>query len=173
MRRASSRVIRCAADRRPALHKAISVGTPGRSSCSSAEKTHLHEIWSRAVRRYINLASYHGIVAASATLKLRGRDEDRQGQTTVAFIGVAFLTIAPTLAADLGVHPIYRAPPPASYYPPHFSWTGCYIGGHIGGGWGRETVSIPDVAFTTGRPPGTQQISRAGPPTPSHWRKYQ
>jgi outer membrane immunogenic protein len=43
----------------------------------------------------------------------------------------------------------------ASIVPPHFSWTGCYIGGHIGGGWGRKTVSIPDLAFTAGVPPGT------------------
>src|SRR5213075_335042 len=46
---------------------------------------------------------------------------------------------------------------PAAIVQPHFyfSWTGCYIGGHIGGGWGRETVSIPDLAFTAGVPPGT------------------
>jgi hypothetical protein len=31
-----------------------------------------------------------------------------------------------------------------------FSWTGCYIGGNIGWGWGRDTVSIPDLGATTG-----------------------
>jgi outer membrane immunogenic protein len=72
-----------------------------------------------------------------------------------AVTGIALLTIAPAHAADLGVHPIYKAPPPAAVVPPHFSWTGCYIGGHIGGGWGRKTVSIPDLAFTAGVPPGT------------------
>ena len=72
-----------------------------------------------------------------------------------AVTGIALLTIAPAHAADLGVHPIYKTPPPAAVVPPHFSWTGCYIGGHIGGGWGRKTVSIPDLAFTTGVPPGT------------------
>ncbi len=25
---------------------------------------------------------------------------------------------------------------------PIFSWTGCYIGGHIGGGWGRKTFDV-------------------------------
>ena len=29
----------------------------------------------------------------------------------------------------------YRAPPP----PPVASWTGCYIGGHVGSGWGTKT----------------------------------
>jgi outer membrane immunogenic protein len=33
-----------------------------------------------------------------------------------------------------------------------FSWTGCYIGGNIGWGWGRDTVSIPNVAEITGEP---------------------
>jgi len=27
---------------------------------------------------------------------------------------------------------------------------GCYIGGNIGYGWGRETVSIPNLGETTG-----------------------
>jgi outer membrane immunogenic protein len=67
-----------------------------------------------------------------------------------AITGIGLLTIAPGHAADLGVHPIYTAPPPAAVVLPHFSWTGCYIGGHIGGGWG----SIPDLAFTAGVPPG-------------------
>jgi outer membrane immunogenic protein len=33
-----------------------------------------------------------------------------------------------------------------------FSWTGCYIGGNIGYGWGRDTVSIPNLGETTGVP---------------------
>ncbi len=37
--------------------------------------------------------------------------------------------------------------------PPPFSWTGCYIGGHVGYGWGRDTVSIPNLALTAGVPP--------------------
>ena len=35
---------------------------------------------------------------------------------------------------------------------PVFSWTGCYIGGNIGYGWGRETVSISNLGETTGVP---------------------
>jgi outer membrane immunogenic protein len=39
-------------------------------------------------------------------------------------------------AADLG-QPVYKAPPPAPA--PVFSWTGCYVGGHVGWGWGHST----------------------------------
>ena len=47
---------------------------------------------------------------------------------------------------DLG--PVYT--PPARV--PVFTWTRCYIGGNVGWGWGRETVSIPNLAATTGVP---------------------
>src|SRR5262249_60279429 len=35
---------------------------------------------------------------------------------------------------------------------PLFSWTGCYIGGNIGYGWGRETVSLSNLGETAGVP---------------------
>src|SRR5438270_13316176 len=57
----------------------------------------------------------------------------------------ALMTIARANAADLGLRPMYEAPPA-------FTWSGCYIGGNIGGGWGRETVSIPNLGQTTGVP---------------------
>ena len=64
---------------------------------------------------------------------------------------VAFGATATVHAADL-----YRRPPPslppAVARVPVFSWTGCYIGGHIGGGWTRKTVSAselaPGISFT-------------------------
>ena len=59
--------------------------------------------------------------------------------------GVTLLAIAPAHAADLG-RPVYKAPPPVVAPVPLFSWTGCYIGGHIGGGWGRKEISIPNLA---------------------------
>ena len=46
--------------------------------------------------------------------------------------GIALITIAPLHAADLGVRPVYRGPPPVAVVPV-FSWTGCYIGGHAAG----------------------------------------
>ncbi|MFZ2080775.1 MAG: porin family protein, partial [Xanthobacteraceae bacterium] len=58
----------------------------------------------------------------------------------------AVIGVASTNAADL-----YRAPPPVV---PNrlFTWTGCYIGGNIGWGRGRDTVSIPNLGETTGVP---------------------
>jgi len=42
-------------------------------------------------------------------------------------------------AADLGARPTYKAPPLVAATPVPFSWTGFFIGGHIGGGWGKKT----------------------------------
>ena len=50
-------------------------------------------------------------------------------------IGVASLIAGPAFAADLGARPIYKAPALA----PVFSWTGWYIGGNAGYGWGAST----------------------------------
>jgi outer membrane immunogenic protein len=61
--------------------------------------------------------------------------------------GAALLALAPAHAADLG-RPVYKAPPPVVPPVPFFSWTGCYIGGHIGGGWGRKDFTdSPDELF--------------------------
>jgi outer membrane immunogenic protein len=60
---------------------------------------------------------------------------------------VVVMAVASADAADLG-RPVYRVPPPI----PPFTWTGCYIGGNIGWGWGRDTVSIPNLGETTGVP---------------------
>jgi outer membrane immunogenic protein len=52
-------------------------------------------------------------------------------------------------AADLAVRaPAYRAPPPVYV----FSWTGCYIGGNVGGVWIRkdETLVTPFGAAVAG-----------------------
>jgi outer membrane immunogenic protein len=59
----------------------------------------------------------------------------------IGVVGAAITAITPGNAADLGLVPVQVS-----------SWTGCYIGGNLGGGWGRETVSIPNLAETTGVP---------------------
>src|SRR5262245_29996408 len=41
-------------------------------------------------------------------------------------------------AADLS-RPVYKAPPPI----PVFSWTGWYVGVHVGGAWGTKEWSDP------------------------------
>ena len=60
----------------------------------------------------------------------------------VAFVGVA---AAPALAADLSTAPLYKAPLPV----PAFTWTGCYIGGSVGGGyaWNTNTNTVNTSAF--------------------------
>jgi len=63
----------------------------------------------------------------------------------LATAALGALTVAgPVWAADLPRMP-YKAPPPPPV--PYFSWTGCYIGGHVGGAWGHR--SFNDFAFTT------------------------
>ena len=57
--------------------------------------------------------------------------------------GIALLAGSSANAADLSRRqPVYKAPPPVVAPIPIFSWTGCYIGGHIGGGWGRKTFDV-------------------------------
>jgi outer membrane immunogenic protein len=62
---------------------------------------------------------------------------------TTAALG-ALLVAGPALAADLSMPMPYKSP---AYAPvPYFTWTGCYLGGHVGGGWGRKDFS--DAAGT-------------------------
>jgi outer membrane immunogenic protein len=48
-------------------------------------------------------------------------------------------------AADLGTRPLYQPPPPP---PPVFSWTGCYIGANVGGGWASKSSNDVTGAIT-------------------------
>ena len=48
----------------------------------------------------------------------------------------AVLAAAPAMAADMRM-PVKAAPAPIITV---FSWTGCYIGGHVGYAWGKRTV---------------------------------
>jgi len=55
-------------------------------------------------------------------------------------------------AADL---PSRHAPPPVYTPPPIFSWTGVYLGGEIGYGWGQNGISLPAVpVYTRSSPEG-------------------
>ena len=60
---------------------------------------------------------------------------------TVSAVGLA----AGASAADLSLAPVYKGPPPPV---PLFSWTGFYIGGSFGAGWG--TTEWSDPASQTG-----------------------
>lgn len=71
--------------------------------------------------------------------------------TTCAFV----VSSAPTWAADLAKRMPVKAPPAAPT--PIFTWTGCYLGGNVGGGWGRKDFS--DTFFT----PGSSLASPSSP----------
>jgi outer membrane immunogenic protein len=71
--------------------------------------------------------------------------------------GTALAFVGPAFAADMStpsraVMPI-KAPLVA---PLHFSWTGCYIGGQAGAGWGHKDISEPtEQLFQFFSPPGS------------------
>jgi outer membrane immunogenic protein len=70
---------------------------------------------------------------------------------SIAVAGVALSASLSAQAADLppAPAPAYKA---AVYAPPPFSWTGFYIGGNLGGGWGRGNVvdSLFGANYTNG-----------------------
>jgi outer membrane immunogenic protein len=45
---------------------------------------------------------------------------------------LAALLSTPVFAADMAARPLYKAPPPPA---PVYTWSGCYIGGNLGGAW--------------------------------------
>ena len=54
----------------------------------------------------------------------------------LAGVALTALVAGPAMAADLPVRaPVYKGPPPVVTY---FSWTGCYVGGHVGGLWVKK-----------------------------------
>jgi outer membrane immunogenic protein len=55
----------------------------------------------------------------------------------MAGVALTALAAAPATAADIA-RPVYKAPPPVVAV---FSWTGCYVGAHIGGLWARKDWS--------------------------------
>jgi outer membrane immunogenic protein len=61
--------------------------------------------------------------------------------------GVALMVGAPADAADLGVRPTYKAPPPVAAPVPVFSWTGFYIGANVGYSWGKWAASSNQRLF--------------------------
>ena len=69
-----------------------------------------------------------------------------------ATISALLVSTAMASAADMAAAPAYKAAPmaaPVAFY----NWSGFYIGGHVGGGWGTEgsTELAPGtVAFPTG-----------------------
>src|SRR5579859_6354222 len=62
---------------------------------------------------------------------------------TLLTVGIAVvLSGMSAYAADARRKMPVKAPPPAAAAPaPAFTWTGCYLGGHVGGGWGHKELS--------------------------------
>jgi outer membrane immunogenic protein len=65
----------------------------------------------------------------------------------------ALLIAAPLSIASAADMPL-KAPPPAPA--PVYSWTGCYIGGNVGGGWAHKSADdtsfngVPETPFSAG-----------------------
>jgi outer membrane immunogenic protein len=55
---------------------------------------------------------------------------------------------APAFAADLAPARMPLKAPPAVARP--FSWTGCYVGGHLGGAWGHSDFADPNSVLPEG-----------------------
>src|SRR3982074_2759044 len=75
-------------------------------------------------------------LSCSCALHRRSRREVMRtlGLSTIALVAFAGSAV---MAADLPppAAPVYRPPPVVV---PAFSWTGCYIGGNVGGAWGNK-----------------------------------
>jgi outer membrane immunogenic protein len=68
-------------------------------------------------------------------------------KTITLAAGVSLVALGTGFAADLGNRPVYKAPPAPA---PMFSWTGFYIGGHVGYGWGRNEFTDTSNALFGG-----------------------
>src|SRR5262245_49565837 len=78
-------------------------------------------------------------------------------KTFLAGAAVAAIAVATQAsAADLAVRaPVYKAPPTDATV---FSWTGCYVGGHVGWGWSRKKIDETAIA-TVSRTTRTVNVS--------------
>lgn len=65
----------------------------------------------------------------------------------LGWFSIAALAASPALAADLPRKaPAYTPPPPPAAY----NWTGCYLGGYVGGaGQGGNGAEFTDLGNTT------------------------
>ncbi len=77
-------------------------------------------------------------------------------KNTIASIAVlgTFAVAGEALAADLAARPYVKAPPA-----PVFTWTGGYVGGQVGAGWGTSQTDV-DVGNTFIGPPINQNVNQ-------------
>jgi outer membrane immunogenic protein len=77
----------------------------------------------------------------------------------LAGVALSAFIAGPAMAADLPVRaPVYKGPPPVVTY---FSWTGCYIGGHVGGLWVQKdwSTAAGDPIFLPGQAIGSHDAN--------------
>jgi opacity protein-like surface antigen len=70
-------------------------------------------------------------------------------QLLLAGTAVAVVMTAGAAGAADMARPLYKAPPPV----PVFTWTGWYVGVHVGGAWGTKEWQDPSGAFFSGSVP--------------------
>jgi outer membrane immunogenic protein len=63
---------------------------------------------------------------------------------------IALFIAADVYAADLAPRPFVKAP--VAVPAPVYSWTGCYVGAHVGWGWGRNNHSQTGSHNSNGQP---------------------
>src|SRR5712691_4099505 len=73
--------------------------------------------------------------------------------------GVAIAALAIPAAANAADLPAKAPPYAPAYVAPAWSWTGCYIGGNVGGAWGRSNVTAAFVNTAGGFPVTNANIS--------------
>jgi outer membrane immunogenic protein len=74
----------------------------------------------------------------------RGKTVMRNLASAIAVAGV-LASASVASAADMAIR---KAPPPPP--PPVWSWTGFYIGGHVGAGWATTEATLDSVTITAG-----------------------
>jgi outer membrane immunogenic protein len=77
---------------------------------------------------------------------------------TITLASVAALIGTPVLAADMAVK---ARPAPPVIPPPVYSWTGCYLGGNVGGAWQHNSTFDAVAIFDTGGDHGSSVIGGA------------
>jgi outer membrane immunogenic protein len=80
---------------------------------------------------------------------------DMKTVTQVSIAAVAVLAATAANAADIP----RKAPPKVTPPPPAFSWTGCYVGGQVGGGWGRKEIEHDEIGPDPGISSSSAHIS--------------
>src|SRR5262249_1405267 len=63
----------------------------------------------------------------------------------LALAATTCLSFAVSIASAADLRPAYKAPPPPP--PPVFTWTGFYIGAHLGGTWGSKEYTFNGVGL--------------------------